>query len=129
MAKITKRSSKKIKRNVPTGIAHINSTSNNTIVTISDLNGNTIAFASAGSSGFKGTRKSTTFATQIAAENATLKAIDQGMKNIEVWFKGQSSGRETAVRAIANKGLRVISIVDRNGVPHNGCRKPRRRRV
>ena len=108
---------------------HIQSTFNNTIITISNLAGNTISWSSAGSSGFKGARKSTPFAAQIAAEKAALEALTTGMKNVEILVKGQGSGRETAIRAIEEAGFDIISIQDITPVPHNGCRPPKRRRV
>ena len=120
---------KKDKNNFVTGIVHIQSTFNNTIITISNLAGNTISWSSAGSSGFKGARKSTPFAAQIAAEKAALEALTTGMKNVEILVKGQGSGRETAIRAIEEAGFDIISIQDITPVPHNGCRPPKRRRV
>ena len=111
------------------GIVHIKSTFNNTIVTITNLRGDTISWASAGSSGFKGARKSTPFAAQTAAEKAALAAFNNGMKNVEILVKGQGSGRETAIRAIENVGFAITSIQDITSVPHNGCRPPKRRRV
>ena len=131
MAKRARRgiSAKKEKKNVPNGIVHICSTFNNTIVTITNLAGDTVSWASAGSSGFKGARKSTPFAAQTAAEKAALEAINTGMKNVEILVKGQGSGRETAIRAIEGAGFDIISIQDITSVPHNGCRPPKRRRV
>ena len=120
---------KKDKKSFTTGIVHIKSTFNNTIVTITNLTGDTISWASAGSSGFKGARKSTPFAAQTAAEKAALEALSSGMKNVEILLKGQGSGRETAVRAIEGAGFDIISIQDITAVPHNGCRPPKRRRV
>ena len=111
------------------GIAHIQSTINNTIVTICDLNGNTIACASAGSAGFKGARKGTPFAAQIAAEKAASMAIELGLKKVEVFIKGQGSGRESAVKAIKGVGLTILAIKDITPMPHNGCRPPKRRRI
>jgi len=111
------------------GIVHIQSTFNNTIITITNLNGNTISWASAGSSGFKGSRKNTPFAAQIAARNVALNALNSGMKSVEILVKGQGSGRETAIRAIEGVGLDIVSIQDITAVPHNGCRPPKRRRV
>jgi small subunit ribosomal protein S11 len=125
-------SSKKVKRakkNVPVGVVHIQSSFNNTIVTITDLVGNTVAWSSAGVKGFKGSRKSTPFAAQLVAEDATRKAIDHGMKMAGVVIRGPGSGRESALRAIAAAGLRVTSITDQTAIPHNGCRPPKRRRV
>jgi small subunit ribosomal protein S11 len=120
---------KKTKPIVATGIVHIQSTFNNTIVTVTDLNGNSLAWASAGSAGFKGTRKGTSFAAQMAAEKATLKALEFGLKKVEVLVKGQGSGRETAIRALQTTGVKIISIKDITPVPYNGCRPPKRRRV
>ena len=122
--KITKDKSNFIK-----GIVHVQSTFNNTIVTITNTMGDTISWASAGSSGFKGARKSTPFAAQIAAEKAALDAIQIGMKSVQILVKGQGSGRETAIRAIELAGFEITSIEDITAVPHNGCRPPKRRRV
>jgi small subunit ribosomal protein S11 len=130
MPKTTKKlSSKKDKNNFTNGIVHIQSTFNNTIITITNITGDTIAWASAGSSGFKGARKSTPFAAQTAAEKAALEALSTGMKNVEILVKGQGSGRETAIRAIEDVGFNISSIQDITSVPHNGCRPPKRRRV
>lgn len=130
MAKTTKKSIiKKDKNRFTNGVVHIKSTFNNTIVTITNLKGDTISWASAGSSGFKGARKSTPFAAQTAAEKAALDALDVGMKNVEILIKGQGSGRETAIRAIEGAGLEINSIQDLTSVPHNGCRPSKRRRV
>ncbi|MCH9844679.1 MAG: 30S ribosomal protein S11 [Alphaproteobacteria bacterium] len=120
---------KKEKKNISAGIAHINSTFNNTMITISDVQGNAISWSSAGAQGFKGSRKSTPYAAQIAAEDAARKALDQGMKTLEVNVKGPGSGRETALRALQAVGLVVTSISDVTPIPHNGCRPPKRRRV
>ena len=120
---------KKVKKNVQSGIAHIQSTFNNTIVTITDNMGNTVAWSSAGVLGFKGSRKSTPFAAQVAAEDAAKKAVEAGMKNVEVFVKGPGPGRESALRALQNTGFNVTSIKDVTPVPHNGCRPPKRRRV
>ena len=120
---------KKNKNSVTSGVVHIQSTFNNTIVTITNLTGDTISWASAGSSGFKGARKSTPFAAQTAAEKAALEALGAGMKNVDILVKGQGSGRETAIRAIEGAGLEITSIQDVTSVPHNGCRPPKRRRV
>ncbi len=117
------------RKNVPEGIAHIQSTFNNTIVTITDPAGNVIAWASAGGQGFKGSRKSTPFAAQTAAEVAARKAMDQGMKRIEVYVKGPGSGREAAIRSLQAAGLEISLIRDVTPIPHNGCRPPKRRRV
>lgn len=111
------------------GIVHIQSTFNNTIVTITNLMGDTIAWSSAGSSGFKGARKSTPFAAQTAAEKAALNALTTGMQTVQIFVKGQGSGRETAIRAIEAAGFDIKTIEDRTPVPHNGCRPPKRRRV
>lgn len=127
--KIRKSIIKKGKNNFIKGIVHIQSTFNNTIVTITNLVGDTISWASSGSSGFKGARKSTPFAAQTAAEKAALEAVSKGLKNVEILVKGQGSGRETAIRAIEGVGLKIISITDITPVPHNGCRPPKRRRV
>jgi small subunit ribosomal protein S11 len=130
MAKTTKKStSKKDKNSFTNGIVHIQSTFNNTIVTITNLNGDTIAWASAGSSGFKGARKSTPFAAQTASEKVALEALSNGMKSVKILVKGQGSGRETAIRAIEGAGFDISSIQDITSVPHNGCRPPKRRRV
>jgi len=120
---------KKVKKNVATGIAHIQSTFNNTVVTITDVNGNAVAWSSAGSRGFKGSRKSTPFAAQLAAESAARKAQEHGMRKVDVFVKGPGSGRETAIRSLQATGLEVGSIQDVTPVPHNGCRPPKRRRV
>lgn len=120
---------KKAKKNVPNGVAHIQSTFNNTIVTISDANGEAISWASAGSSGFKGAKKGTPFAAQTAAENAARRAMDQGMRQVEVMVSGPGSGRETAIRALQGAGLEITLIRDVTPIPHNGCRPPKRRRV
>ena len=127
----TKRKStiKKPKNSFTSGIVHIQSTFNNTIVTVTNLTGDTVSWASAGSSGFKGARKSTPFAAQMAAEKAALEAISTGMKTVEILVKGQGSGRETAIRAIEGAGFDILSIQDRTAVPHNGCRPRKRRRV
>ncbi len=120
---------KKVKKNVPTGVAHINSTFNNTIITITDTVGNTISWSSSGNKGFKGSRKSTPFAAQLAAEEAAKKAIDHGMKNIEIIIKGPGNGRESAIRALGSTGLNITVIKDITPIPHNGCRPPKKRRV
>jgi small subunit ribosomal protein S11 len=120
---------KKQKKSVTVGIANIKTTFNNTIVTISDILGNTICWASSGSSGFKGARKNTPFAAQSAARNAAIKAIELGMEKIEVIIKGRGNGRETSVRALKSAGLNILSIEDRTSVPHNGCRPPKQRRL
>ena len=120
---------KKVKKNIATGIAHIQSTFNNTVVSITDVNGNTIAWSSAGSRGFKGSRKSTPFAAQLAAEEAARKAMEHGMRSIAVFVKGPGAGRESALRALQAVGFKVTLIRDVTPVPHNGCRPPKRRRV
>lgn len=117
------------KKNVERGAAHIQSTFNNTIVTISDLNGNSISWASAGGLGFRGSKKSTPFAAQSASETAAKVAIEHGMKTVEVYVKGPGSGREAAIRALQATGLEVTMIKDVTPIPHNGCRPPKRRRV
>jgi small subunit ribosomal protein S11 len=129
MARANKTRTKLVKKNIFAGIAHIQSTFNNTLVTITDVNGNSISWASSGSRGFKGSRKSTPFAAQLAAEEAGRKAMDHGMKNIAVFVKGPGSGRESAVRALQQVGFRVTVIRDVTPIPHNGCRAPKRRRV
>ena len=117
------------KKNVVNGVAHIQATFNNTIITISDMNGNVISWCTAGSKGFKGSRKSTPFAAQVAAEDAANKAKEHGLRNVEVMVKGPGSGRESALRALAAAGLTVTLIKDVTPIPHNGCRPPKRRRV
>lgn len=120
---------KKEKKHVPVGIVHIQATFNNTIVTISDLNGNVVSWSSSGSLGFRGSRKGTPFAAQQAAQHAANGARDHGMRVVEVHVKGPGSGRESAIRALASAGLDVKSIKDATPIPHNGCRPPKRRRV
>jgi len=129
MAKGTARTRKKVKKNVVDGIAHVHASFNNTIVTITDLQGNALAWASAGASGFKGSRKSTPFAAQVAAERAGEKVKEYGMKNIEVRVRGPGPGRDSAVRALHAAGFKVSSISDVTPIPHNGCRPPKKRRV
>lgn len=129
MAKPKKVVKKKEKKNVPVGIAHIQASFNNTIVTFTDTRGNAISWASSGQSGFKGSRKSTPFAAQIAAETAAKKAQDNGVRTVGVYVKGPGSGREAAMRAIASVGFRIAFIRDVTPIPHNGCRPPKRRRV
>jgi small subunit ribosomal protein S11 len=124
-----KAAKKKTKKNVATGIAHIQSTFNNTVVTITDVNGNTVAWSSAGSRGFKGSRKSTPFAAQLAAEEAARKAMEHGMRSVAVFVRGPGAGRESALRALQAVGFKVTLIRDVTPVPHNGCRPPKRRRV
>lgn len=120
---------KKLKRVSPEGVAHINSTFNNTIITLADISGNVISWCSAGVQGFKGSRKSTPFAAQVAAENAAKKAKDLGLKKVEVFVKGPGSGREAAIRSLQAVGLEISTIRDVTPIPHNGCRPPKRRRV
>jgi small subunit ribosomal protein S11 len=120
---------KKTKKNVSSGIAHIQSTFNNTIITITDLNGNTVSWSTAGARGFKGSRKSTPYAAQLAAEDAARKAQDAGMRTVALFVKGPGAGRESALRAFQNVGMRVTLIRDVTPIPHNGCRPPKRRRV
>lgn len=130
MARPTKKTGpKKAKKNVPNGVAHIQSTFNNTIVTISDTKGDVISWASAGSSGFKGAKKGTPFAAQTAADNAARRAVEQGMRQLEVMVSGPGAGRETAIRALQGAGIEITLIRDVTPIPHNGCRPPKRRRV
>jgi len=128
MAKKT-RTKRKEKKNVPSGVVHIQSTFNNTIVTITDPGGNVVAWSSSGVQGFKGSRKSTPFAAQLAGEDAAKKAMDHGMRNVEVYVKGPGAGRESALRALQAAGFNVVMIKDVTPIPHNGCRPPKRRRV
>jgi len=123
------RAKKKTKKNVATGIAYVQSTFNNTVVTITDVNGNTVAWSSAGSRGFKGSRKSTPFAAQLAAEEAARRAMEHGMRTVAIFVKGPGAGRESAVRALHTVGLKIANIRDVTPIPHNGCRPPKRRRV
>jgi len=120
---------KKVKKNIPAGIAHIQTSFNNTIISVTDPNGNVVAWASSGSCGFKGSRKGTPYAAQIAAETVAKKVMEMGMKQIDVFIKGPGSGRETAIRALQAAGLEINLIKDVTPVPHNGCRPPKRRRV
>ena len=120
---------KKVKKNIQSGIAHIQSTFNNTIVTITDVSGNVVAWSSAGVRGFKGSRKSTPFAAQLAAEDAAKKAQEHGMRSIAVYVKGPGAGRESALRALQAAGFKISLIRDVTPIPHNGCRPPKRRRV
>ena len=124
-----RRPKRRERKNVAYGIAHIKSSFNNTIITITDQQGNTIAWASAGNVGFKGSRKSTPFAAQLAAETAARRAMEHGMRRVDVVVKGPGSGRETAIRTIQNTGIEVVGIKDVTPIPHNGCRPPKRRRV
>ena len=128
MAKKT-RVKKKVKRNVSNGVVHIQSTFNNTIVTVTDSVGNVVSWSSAGAQGFKGSRKSTPFAAQMAAQDAAKKAMEFGMKTVEVYVKGPGPGRESALRALQTTGFNVVTIKDVTPIPHNGCRPPKRRRV
>jgi len=123
------RSKKKEKKNIPSGVVHIQSTFNNTIVTVTDPAGNVVAWSSSGVQGFKGSRKSTPFAAQMAAEDAAKKAMEHGMKNVEVYVKGPGSGRESAIRSLQAAGFNIVIIKDVTPIPHNGCRPPKRRRV
>ncbi|WP_430789237.1 30S ribosomal protein S11 [Virgibacillus flavescens] len=129
MVRKTNTRKRRVKKNIDTGIAHIRSTFNNTIVTITDVQGNAIGWSSAGSLGFKGSRKSTPFAAQLAAEAAANSAVENGMKTLEVTVKGPGAGREAAIRSLQAVGLEVTAIRDVTPVPHNGCRPPKRRRV
>ncbi len=129
MAKANTRVRKKVKKNVAEGIAHIHASFNNTIITITDRQGNALSWATTGSAGFKGSRKSTPFAAQIAAERAGKQAQECGVKNLEVHIKGPGPGRESAMRALNAVGFKITSIADVTPVPHNGCRAPKRRRI
>jgi small subunit ribosomal protein S11 len=129
MAKAKRANKKKEKKNIPVGLAHIQATFNNTIITFTDTRGNTISWASAGQSGFKGSRKSTPFAAQIAAEMAARKAQDNGMRTVGIYVTGPGTGRESAMRAISAAGFKVAFMRDITPIPHNGCRPPKRRRV
>jgi small subunit ribosomal protein S11 len=120
---------KKEKKNVPTGVAHVQSTFNNTIITITDLEGRVVSWSSAGAMGFKGSRKGTPFAAQVAGEDTARKAKEHGVKRVEVYVKGPGSGREAAIRSLQAAGLQVSIIKDVTPIPHNGCRPPKRRRV
>ena len=123
------RTRKKVKKNIAQGVVHLQATFNNTIVTITDSAGNTIAWASAGASGFKGSRKSTPFAAQLAADNAARRAMEHGMRTVDILVKGPGSGREAAIRSLQAAGLEIRTIRDVTPLPHNGCRAPKRRRV
>ncbi len=129
MAKAPQRTKKKVKKHVTDGVAHVYATFNNTIVTITDRQGNTLAWATAGGSGFKGSRKSTPFAAQVAAEKAGAACQEFGLKNLEVMVKGPGPGRESAVRSLNNSGFKITNIMDVTPIPHNGCRPPKKRRV
>lgn len=124
-----RKAKRKSKKNVLNGIVHIQATFNNTLITITDVSGNVIAWSSAGARGFKGSRKSTPYAAQIAAGDAVAKAMEHGLKNVQVMVKGPGSGRESALRSIAAAGLKISVIRDVTPIPHNGCRQPKRRRV
>jgi small subunit ribosomal protein S11 len=129
MAKAKTRVKKKVKKNVVDGIAHVHASFNNTIITITDRQGNALSWATAGGSGFRGSRKSTPFAAQVAAERAGRVALDFGMKNLEVRVKGPGPGRESAVRSLNAIGFKITNIADVTPIPHNGCRPPKKRRV
>ncbi|NLI11403.1 30S ribosomal protein S11 [Pelotomaculum propionicicum] len=129
MARRVARTKKRERKNIESGVAHIKSTFNNTVVTITDTKGNTLSWASAGGVGFKGSRKSTPFAAQMAAENAAKEAMEHGLKEVEVMVKGPGAGREAAIRSLQAAGLEVNMIKDVTPIPHNGCRPPKRRRV
>ena len=129
MAKPATRTRKKVRRTVVDGVAHVNASFNNTIITITDRQGNALSWASSGGSGFRGSRKSTPFAAQVASERAAEGAKDYGLKNLEVRVKGPGPGRESAVRALNNSGYRITNISDVTPIPHNGCRPPKKRRV
>jgi small subunit ribosomal protein S11 len=130
MATKTQRSGKRrVRKNIQNGVAHISATFNNTIITITDIQGNTLSWSSAGARGFKNSRKSTPFAAQVAAEDAARKAMEHGLKHVTVFLKGPGSGRESALRALQSAGLKVSLIRDVTPIPHNGCRPPKRRRV
>lgn len=124
-----KKGKKRTKKSVPVGIVHINSTFNNTIITVTDLSGNVVSWSSAGVKGFKGSRKSTPFAAQLAAEDAVRKAYDHGLRSAIVYVKGPGGGRESALRTLTKTGVKVTGIRDITPIPHNGCRAPKRRRV
>jgi small subunit ribosomal protein S11 len=124
-----KKAKKKSKKNILNGIVHIQSTFNNTIITITDVTGNVISWSSAGARGFKGSRKATPFAAQVAAGDAAAKAMEHGLKNVQVLVKGPGAGRESALRAISAAGIKISLIRDVTPIPHNGCRQPKRRRV
>ena len=123
------RSRRRVRRNVTTGVVHIKSSFNNTIVSVSDQEGNVIAWESAGSLGFKGSRKSTPYAAQVTAEQAARKAMGYGLRQVDVFVKGPGAGREMAIRSLQTSGVMVVSITDTTPIPHNGCRPPKRRRV
>ena len=127
--KAPRRGKKRVRKNIPVGIVHIRSTFNNTVITVSDVSGNTISWSSSGTRGFKGSRKSTPFAAQLAAEDAVRKAMDHGLRSVTVVVKGPGAGRESALRALTKTGVKVTGIRDVTPIPHNGCRPPKKRRV
>ena len=129
MSTVKAKQKKKVRKNIQTGVAHISATFNNTIVSITDVSGNVVAWSSAGTCGFKGSRKSTPFAAQVAAGDAAAKAMEHGLKNVTVLVKGPGAGRESALRALSAAGLKVQLIRDITPIPHNGCRPAKRRRV
>jgi len=129
MAKQTKQTKKKVKKNIANGICHIQASFNNTIVTFTDKDGNSLAWASAGGLGFRGSKKSTPFAAQVASQEAAKKAMEHGLKSVDVRVKGPGAGRENAIRALLSVGLKITSVADKSPMPHNGCRAPKRRRV
>ena len=129
MSTVKGKQKKKVRKNIQTGVAHISATFNNTIVSITDVSGNVVAWSSAGTCGFKGSRKSTPFAAQLAAEDAAKKAMEHGVRNVTVFVKGPGAGRESALRALQAAGFTITSIRDVTPIPHNGCRPPKRRRV
>jgi small subunit ribosomal protein S11 len=129
MAKATSRSKKKVKKVVTDGVAHVHASFNNTIITITDRQGNALSWATAGGSGFRGSRKSTPFAAQVAADRAGEKAKEYGLKNLDVHVNGPGPGRDSAVRGLNNAGFKITSITDVTPIPHNGCRPPKKRRV
>ena len=126
---MVKKGKKKVKKNIQSGIAHIQSTFNNTLITITDVGGNAVAWASAGQQGFKGSRKSTPFAAQVAADECAKKAVEHGVRTVSVYVKGPGAGRESAMRALQAAGIKISMIRDVTPIPHNGCRPPKRRRV
>lgn len=129
MAEVVKKAKKRDRKVGTNGVAHLQASFNNTIITITDMDGNVISWASAGKVGFKGSRKSTPFAAQVAAENSAREAVNMGLKRVEVWVKGPGAGREAAIRSLQAAGLEISAIKDVTPIPHNGCRPPKRRRV
>ena len=129
MAEAVKKAKKRDRKVGTNGVAHLQASFNNTIITITDMDGNVISWASAGKVGFKGSRKSTPFAAQVAAENSAREAVNMGLKRVEVWVKGPGAGREAAIRSLQAAGLEISAIKDVTPIPHNGCRPPKRRRV